>query len=428
MIMKTIQKLRGTVYNLLRLSEKYTKTDMVYLAKGGFWLSFGQIGISLIAFVLSITFARYVSKEAYGTYRFLLSLFWTLTAFSFTGLAAAVVRAVAQGKEGAYKQSFKYSAFGSIPMSIIAFGISFYHFYHNNTTLGYGALAIGILGPLFQLAYSYGSFLEGKKEFRFNSLLGIILNIVPAIALIIGTFFLKNPLTFFLIYLIANIITGAVLCLWAYKKYKPNSTTSDNLLEVGAHFSAMNILNTISTQIDQLLTFHYLGAAQLAIYSFTKAIPDQLKALFNSASNLAFPKFANRSVNEIQQSFWIKILNFTALTTATTALFYVTAPYIFKYFLPNYTESIAYAQIYALALIPITTIIPVAVLQAHTAKRELYIFNIASACFNIIALFVLIPKYFILGAVIAKIASRVFNLLLSSFLVSRFFAHHSNPE
>jgi O-antigen/teichoic acid export membrane protein len=426
--MELLPKLRNRIYSLLRTSEKYTKTDMVYLAKGGFWLGFGQVGISFIAFILSITFARYVSKEVYGTYRFLLSLFWTLTAFSFTGLSAAVVRAIAQGKEGAYRQSFKYSIIGSAPMSAIAFGIAYYHFYHTNSTLGLGALAIAILGPLFQLAYLYGSFLEGKKEFRFNSYFGIILNAIPAIALLIGTFFVQNPLTFFLIYLVVHILTGASLCVWTFKKYKPNTINSENLLEVGAHFSAMNILNTISTQIDQILTFHYLGAAQLAVYSFTKAIPDQLKALFNTASVLAFPKFANRDISEIKESFWRKIIGFTFLATLVSIVFYFAAPYIFEYLFPKYADSIYYTQIYVFALIPIATIIPVAVLQAHTAKRELYIFNIASACFNITALFVLIPKYFILGAVIAKIASRVFNLALSSLLLSQFFAKHSKKN
>lgn len=421
-------KIRNQIYSLLRMSEKYTRTDMVYLAKGGFWLSFGQIGISVIAFILSITFARYVSKEVYGTYRFLLSLFWTLTAFSFSGLSSAVVRAIAQGKEGAYKQSFKYTIIGSIPMSLIACGISIYHFSHNNSILGFGALLIGILGPFFQLAYLYGSFLEGKKEFRYNSLFGIILNGIPAIALIASTFFVQNSLTFFLIYLLTHILTGSSLCFFTFRKFKPNTIKSDNLLEVGAHFSAMNILATISAQIDQLLTFHYLGAAQLAIYSFTKAIPDQLLALFNTAPSLAFPKFANRAAHEIAQTFWRKIIGFTLFAGLTSISFYFAAPYIFEYIFPKYIDSIFYTQIYAFALIPIATIIPVTVLQAHTAKRELYIFNIASATFNIVALIILIPKYFILGAVIAKIVSRVFNFALSSFLVSRFFAAHSRKN
>ena len=37
-----INKIKNRIYNILRQSEKYTQTDMVYLAKGGFWLTLGM--------------------------------------------------------------------------------------------------------------------------------------------------------------------------------------------------------------------------------------------------------------------------------------------------------------------------------------------------------------------------------------------------
>ena len=46
-----IDKIKNKTYKLLRKSEKYTKTDMVYLTKGGFWLTLGQIISSTSAFL-----------------------------------------------------------------------------------------------------------------------------------------------------------------------------------------------------------------------------------------------------------------------------------------------------------------------------------------------------------------------------------------
>jgi len=64
-----IKKLKDKIYRLLRRSEKYFKTDMVYLAHGGFWLTLGQIISSAASFLLAIAFANLLPKETYGTYK-----------------------------------------------------------------------------------------------------------------------------------------------------------------------------------------------------------------------------------------------------------------------------------------------------------------------------------------------------------------------
>lgn len=413
-----ISKAKGLVLRTLRWSERYTKTDMVYLASGGFWLTLGQVALAGIAFTLSVAFAHFVEKDTYGTYRFLLSLFWTLTAFSLTGLPAAFARAVAQGKDGAYGQAIRLSIIWGWPMVLISFGVAIYYYLQGNFLVASGAVIIGIVGPLMQGAYLYGSFLEGKKAFRTNALAGIVLNAVPAFVLFIAILLSAGPITFLIIYLATNVATGTTISFFVYHRYRTRGAPNDkSLMHLSGHYSLMNILSTLSQQIDRLLVFHYLGAVQLAVYVFATAMPDQIKTVFNGISTLAFPKFANRPLSEIIPTLQHRIRNLTILVTLVAVVYIVLAPFAFHIFFPAYTESIFYSQLYALTLVAISNVIPLALLQAQAAKRELYIFNIASPTFQILTLFILIASYGLIGAIMARILGRAFNVIICNYLM-----------
>lgn len=420
--METMFPLRESIYRALRWSERYTKTDMVYLFSGGVWLTVAQVGMGIVAFVLSVAFARFVSKDVYGTYRFLLSLYWTLTAFSFTGLAPAVVRAVAKGEEGAYKQSFLYTFLGSLPMACIALGFSVYYFIHGNSLLGFGALIICVVGPLYQLGYLYGSFLEGKKDFKRTAYFGIIVNLVPALVMLGAMLYPANALIFFLIYLGAGALTGLILCWLAFRIYRPNNIKGEKLLNLGGHFSLMNILSTGASQLDQLLVFHFFGGVSLAVYSFATAIPDQGKNIFGTIENLALPKFVQRPMVEIKKTFNVRLFNFSLLGLLSAVVYILAAPLIFRILFPAYMDAVFYSQLYAIALIPVSNVLPLTILQAHAAKKELYLYNILSPVFQIITLVAGILLWGIIGILLARIISRFFNLLLLVVLLQIYAA------
>ena len=82
-----MEKIKIKAYNLLRWSEKWTKTDMIYLARGGFWLTLGQVISSLSAFLLAIAFANLLPKETYGEYKYILSIASILAIPTLTGMA-----------------------------------------------------------------------------------------------------------------------------------------------------------------------------------------------------------------------------------------------------------------------------------------------------------------------------------------------------
>src|SRR3989344_4903049 len=118
---------RHKLYTVLRGLEKYTKADMVYLAKGGFWITFGQSFSTLLSLVLIIAFANLLPKETYGTYRYILSLASIFNVFTLTGMNSAVARAVAIGHEGALRTSVKYQLKWNLLMLVAFFTLGGYY-------------------------------------------------------------------------------------------------------------------------------------------------------------------------------------------------------------------------------------------------------------------------------------------------------------
>src|SRR3989344_8728279 len=100
-------KFRHKIIKILFWLQKYTKTDMVYLTVGGFWLILGKIVFNISGFLLIIAFANLLSKEAYGTYQYVLSVASILAIPTLSGMNSAIVRAVAQGYEGSFLPAIK---------------------------------------------------------------------------------------------------------------------------------------------------------------------------------------------------------------------------------------------------------------------------------------------------------------------------------
>ncbi len=57
--------LKNKIYKGLKKSEKYTKTDMVYLTKGGFWLACGQIATAVSGLLLTLVLLTLPPKNSW---------------------------------------------------------------------------------------------------------------------------------------------------------------------------------------------------------------------------------------------------------------------------------------------------------------------------------------------------------------------------
>lgn len=395
---------RQRAYNLLRRSERFFKTDMVYLAKGGFWLTFVQVVGAASAFALSVVFARLFPKDTYGTYKYIIALSGIIGTLTLIGLGPAVAQSVARGYDGALKKGFTtILKWGSI-IVVVSFIMAAYYLAHKNYLLAYSLLLIGITSPLIDAASFFGSYLTGKKDFKLLSLLNAAGSVFPALCLIATLFITTNLPIVITIYFLSVTAVTYTSYLYTTHRYKPEGIEDPEMLRYGKHLTFITILNTIADQADKVIVYHYVGAVELAVYTFATALPLQIKGVLKGISPLAFPKFAQRPLNEAKQHLAGKMLRLFLVIVVIVILYILAAPYLYKLFFPQYIDAITMSQAFSLSLLAYVSVIPTTVLQAKKALGSLYGSNLSIAVTKLLFLFVGVYYAGVWGVVYARIA------------------------
>lgn len=286
-------------------------------------------------------------------------------------------------------------------------------------------LIAGCLWPFFTSTNLYSSLLIAKKDFkRVTIYFDLIGNIVPYLA-IFGTMFVtQNPVWFVAVYIISNTVIGLILYARITTIYKPNTKVDPGVLGYSKHLSAIGILNTIADNMDQILVFHYVGAAQLAVYNFATAIPDQIKGPVKNLLNLLLPKFTERTDKEIHATMNNKFLLLFLACLIIVVGYIITAPFIYKIFFPQYLDSVIYSQIFSLSILSFAGTPSYIYLSARKKVRELYIANTIGSILQIIVVFVGIYMWGLIGLVVARVLMRIISSIIGIVLYrqSRVFA------
>ena len=407
LLLDMIAQLQERFISVLRWSEQYIKTDMVYLAHGGFWLSLGMAVSIVSGFGLSLAFGNLVSKEVFGNYKYAFSLIGLFGTISLTSIGTAVTQATARGFDGALRRGFRVDLLWGIPGALLTLGAGAYYLWNGNNLIGVSLLIAGVGAPLLSAFNVYASFLQGKKDFRRATLYGFAIDIVPPL-LLIGLM-LSRARDYVPAYIIMYYGIMITLSMYFYSRtiavHHPSNATDPNMVNNAVHLSLINILGRIASYIDKILVFHFLGAVSLAIYTFAAAPPQYVLRLNGMFSTLALPKLAIRDIPTLKQTLPQKIaIHFVAALVATT-LYVVLIPYFFQYLFPKYIASIPYAQALGLLILSAPGIWLGQTLIAHMRKRELYIINTVNPLIKISLYATLITLYGIWGVIWATVVA-----------------------
>ena len=411
--------MKKRIHTFLRWSERYTKTDMVYVARGGFWITAGNVVSALAAFGLAIAYANLLPKESYGIYKYILSLAGIIGAFSLTGLAPALVTAIAKGFDGSLRHAFKTGLrWGTAIFTISVLG-AIYYLINENYTLAMSLAIVGVTLPIIHSAGLSGAFFNGKKNFKTAAIAGIIITIVVAVAVIVTAMFTHGPTVLILAYFLSTAAVSLSIYLWTLRTYKPYGPVDKNFILFGKHLSLTNVLETISEHLDKVLVFHYLGAAQLAVYTFALAIPNQMNAVAKGIKSITLPKLSEKDIGALREGIKAKTLRLFFIFLSITITYIISAPYIYRLLFPQYMESVLYSQILSVTLLASSTMLIAQIFVAHGKTREIYINKISSDALKIILLLALLPFFGIWGAVFVVLFNRSFSIVMMYILYKR---------
>lgn len=406
-----MEELKNNLFTLLKKAEKYTKTDNLYLFRGGFFLTLSSVATGILSFLMAIALGWLLPKEVYGNYKYLFSVLGIIALFTLGGMDTAVTQAVARGQDGSFRIGFRKKFLFSFLGTLTAIAIATFYFTQGKDLIAYGSLIVGAFLPLWGPFGLYPAYFVGKGQFRNITKTNVGVQTLVALSIIITAYFSKN----FLILTAVNLAVqtlGAGFVAWRILRSIPKDAPSDPKTQsYGLHLSVIDVLNTVATYLDNILVFTLLGPASLAVYNFAMAPAEQIKGLFKNAQSLAMPKFSNKTMEEVQKSLNRKIILFLILSIFIILIYIIFAKILFSVFLPQYLESVKYSQIYALSLLMAPIYIILAALKATSQTKKLYEFSIVNAVFEIVLISVLIPLWGLWGAVLSQVISRIFNFI-----------------
>lgn len=404
--------MKQRLIRFLRYTERFTKTDMVYLAHGGFWLSTAQLIASASGFLLTIVFANLLSPEVFGEYRFLMSGFLILSIFALPGMRNAVMESTPKNFAGnlkpAIEQMLRFGCIGSV----FALSTAAYYYLQGDISLALGFITIALALPFFDSTSVYLDYLKALKEFKKVSLYSFLTRVF----LLFGTGLIayttpEHAWLIFAGFLMGNIIPGVYFSLKTLKKTL-SEKQDVNLLHYAKHLTIISAFGLFAAQFDKVLIWNMIGAEDLAIFYIAYAIPQEALRFLNIVPQLAFPKFATTSTQILKQTLPKKIIIFFLISTTLAILYVLASPLIFSFLFPQYIEAIPYSQVLIFtalwgAFSPIYT-----ALIAKKNTKALYIYSLLNPILRLTTLVLFVNFIGIWGAVIALFFEAICRTLL----------------
>ncbi|ERL99450.1 membrane protein involved in the export of O-antigen and teichoic acid [Rhodobacteraceae bacterium HIMB11] len=415
-------KLYKNFISFLRWSERYTKTDMVYLVQGASWLTLTQIIASLSGFVLLYILANKLTPETLGEYRFLMTGFTLVCVIALPGMRTALRESVPKGYTGNLHIAFWSMFRWGLLSAAISILVASYYFFTGKYELSLGFVIIALIVPIYNAATGYGEFLIAIKSLRQNTIYAVTTRLI-GLLVTIGVVLLAPKFAWVILAatLLGTVMPNLIFHVKVLKEHSSKGNPKDPKLKTYAkHLSIMTALGLFAGQLDKILIWNVIGAEALALFYIAQTVPQNITSNLNTIPTLAFAKFGTKDPKVIKATLLPKLMKYFGVIAFICFGYILIAPIIFSWFFPTYLDAIPYSIAFACiplfgALLPIKTY-----LTTIKATQALYVISIIPPATRIGVALLLIPSFGLWGVVLSMISEALIRsiLLLYYFLRS----------
>ena len=338
------------------------------LGNGG-WVLLSQMGTAFSAFILAWILANTLSQEAFGIYRYVISLATLFVIFSLQGLGAATTQTVARGNSGQLSYIARVRMRWALLSLMAMWAIAAFYFIKEDSDLAFVFAISGLFVPFYDVFFTHYFFLQGKKNFKSGALIQVVgrafvVVVVGAVSLIYAealyvtvAFIVATGLYQYL----GHRYTNRVL----YPKDKDLPVDPD-LVSYGTRLSWLGAFSIIAAQIDKVIVGAFLGFQEVALYVIAMMLPMESHRLGRIFYQIFLPRFSTLSEGEGQKKLLMSVGLLTLCSGVIFVVYYFIAEYIFLILFPTYLEAVIYTQV---AMLQVFTA-PAIILRAYFVGQK----------------------------------------------------------
>jgi O-antigen/teichoic acid export membrane protein len=390
--------------DFLEKFENALQLDIRYYIKNITYLISTDIASAFFGLLLSVSFAYFVSKEIYGQYNYIISIFMFLAILSLPGINSGITIAVKKGFEGNFPYGFSVRFRWSFLGTLILIAVGLYYYFSGSIILGKAFIATSLIFPLFHSSDALFGFLPGKERFGLMAKYRVSIQAISSLIAIVFIYFIPDLLYIVVAYLFSNALIKFYFVIKSKNLVRSRNIDTE-LVRYGKKLTLMQTLPFIAMYIDRILIANFIGFEELAIYSFAIVLPEHIRGFMRNLQHILLPKLSvadNVVIKKNMVRYFLILLAISVLVTVTYIIF---APFVYDILFPQYDKSVYYSRVFAITLIFFPTILFPKTFEAKKMEKELWIVN--TLTFVRTSLFlILIPVYGIMGAVTARLLSK----------------------